>query len=221
MHMRRAVLAMGVALACTGTAAAEPAKALRPEEPAGPPPGEATAFEEPPPGSAEDQALWRAGVEASRQVTLVRLRASGLQWQARRTDVEGRLAALERSGGAGAERARELLARYRDAASRHYLAFTRQWPVDPTRGCSYQLMHLDGVVRSREHPRKAAQLRVVREELEDCAERARSAAQAMDASNVEMQKLLEEANGLLPPAAPAAPDPAAPGAAARPKGEPR
>jgi len=210
---------MGVALACTGAAGVEPASTGR-ETLAGPQ-GEATAFEEPPPGSAEDQALWRAGVEASRQVTLVRLRAGSLQWQARRSDAEGRLAALERSGGAGAERARELLARYREAASRHYLALTRRWPVDPTRGCGYQVMHLDGVVRSREHPRKAAQLRVVREELEECVERARSAAEAMAASNAELERLLEEANGVLLPGAPVAPDPGAPGAAAQPKGESR
>lgn len=158
---------------------------------------------EPPPGSAEDQALWRAGAKVSDQVTLSRLEANKLQWRARQGRYETRLQDLQRKADdPKAQRAGELLARYREVVVDSYVLLTRQWPVDPTRGCRYQVMHLEGVMGAEDHRRKKSQLGIVREELEDCVERGRPAVEAMAAANGQLQRLLAEADGLLPPLAP-------------------
>jgi hypothetical protein len=156
---------------------------------------------EPPAGSPEDQALFRDGLEASKQVTLVRLEARRLQWRARERSYERRLETLKDAGESRSRRAGELLARYRDVVPRHYQTLVRQWPVDPTRGCSYQVLHLGGVMAS-DGPRKARQLLIVRGELEDCVGRARPAILVMADLNAQVQALLAEAEGLLPPVAP-------------------
>jgi hypothetical protein len=54
-------------------------------------------------------------------------------------------------------------------------------------------------------PRKAAQLAIVRADLEDCVARARPAVQAMEASNRQVQAVLGEAESLLLPIAPVVP----------------
>jgi hypothetical protein len=163
----------------------------------------AREWTEPPAGSPEDRALYRAGLEATEAVTLSRLEARKLQWRAREWSYESRLEALAEAEVAGSKLAAELLARYRDVVPRHYLTLIRQWPVDPTRGCSYQVMHLGGVMGS-DGPRKAKQLAIVREELEECVEKAQRATLVMADLNARMQGLLAEAEGLLPPVAPAA-----------------
>jgi hypothetical protein len=157
---------------------------------------------EPPAGAPEDRALYRAGLEATKAVTLSRLEARKLQWRAREWSYESRLEGLGEAGGPSSKLAVELLARYRDVVPRHYVTLIRQWPVDPTRGCSYQVMHLGGVMGS-DGPRKAKQLAVVREELEECVEKAQRASLVMTDLNARMQGLLAEADGLLPPIAPA------------------
>jgi hypothetical protein len=163
----------------------------------------AREWTEPPAGSPEDRELYRAGLEATKAVTLSRLEARKLQWRAREWSYESRLEGLGEAGGPSSKLAVELLARYRDVVPRHYVTLIRQWPVDPTRGCSYQVMHLGGVMGS-DGPRKAKQLAVVREELEECVEKAQRASLVMTDLNARMQALLAEADGLLPPVAPAA-----------------
>jgi hypothetical protein len=154
----------------------------------------------PPPGSPEDQALWRAGLDVSRRVTLERLHANKMQWQLRQGRHEIRLEALAKKAGAPeARRATEILELYRRIAPHNHQTLTRQWPIDPTRGCQYQVMHLEGVLESPEHKRKASQLLVVREELRDCVDRALPAIEAMAASNKDMERLIVEAEAFLPP----------------------
>jgi hypothetical protein len=165
----------------------------------------AREWTEPPAGSPEDRALYRAGNDVTRQVTLVRLEARKLQWRARERRYESRLDALRQAAGdPRSERAGALLARWREVAPPHHATLMRQWPVDPTRGCSYHVLHLGGVMGS-DGPRKAAQLAVVRADLQGCVERARPAVQAMAAANAQLQAVCDDADALLPPIVPAAP----------------
>ncbi len=74
-----------------------------------------------------------------------------------------------------------------------------RWPVDPTRGCQYPALNLQGVMEAAETPRKASQLAVVREEATDCVDRARVSIQAMAESNGRLERVLAEADAALPP----------------------
>jgi hypothetical protein len=214
-----ASLAGLAALAAAATveprAPAEPAAAIDPE-PATTGVDYLAAWTEPPAGAPEDQALYRSGTDVTREVTLVRLEARRLQWRARERRYHGRLETLKQAADEPrSERAGELLARYREVLPAHYALLMRQWPVDPTRGCSYQVLHLGGVMGSA-GPRKAAQLAIVRSDLEDCVARAKPAVQAMAASNRQVQAILEEAEAFLPSIAPAAPSRAPAASGARP-----
>jgi hypothetical protein len=166
--------------------------------------------QKPPPGSAEDVALWRAGIEVSRSINLERLRANKMQWEHRQRKYDERLAALAREEGRPeGKKAAELLPRYNQAVAFNYVTMTRQWPVDPTRGCRYPVLHFEGVLRSGEHRKKATQLVVTREELQDCLDKARPALKVMADSNEALAGLVAEAEAILPALPVARPSPPA------------
>lgn len=166
-----------------------------------------------PPGSREDQELWKAADEVGRRIVLERYQANRMQWQARQKDYLKRLEAFGKGDGPAARRAAEILPAYRKALVHNHTTLTRQWPVDPSRGCQYPMANLAGVLHS-EHPRKASQLAVVREDVSECVEKARPAMQVMADSNAELRRLTAEIDAFLPPQPIAVPTP--PAAAPRP-----
>lgn len=197
-------------------AAVAPAPAAAPVAADEPDPGGAWEEQKPPPGSPEDVALWRAGIDVSKAINLARLQANKMQWEHRQRKYDERLVALAKEEGKPeANKAADLLPRYNAAVAHNYLTMTRQWPVDPTRGCRYPAMHFEGVLQSGEHKKKATQLLVTREELQDCLDRARPALQVMGDSNKELAALMAEADAILPPAPVAKPAAARPAEAAQ------
>jgi len=176
----------------SGPAAATPTAAV----------GDAPPSDElpPPPGSPEDQALWRAGGKVSEQIILERTLANKLQWQIRQGRYQERLAALAKQAPpSDSERVEALNRRFGQALAFNYATLTRQWPVDPTRGCRYQVLHLEGVLADLANPRRATQLLIVREELKDCVDRALPALKVMADSNLELRRVAEEVASALPP----------------------
>jgi hypothetical protein len=170
------------------------------------PPGTGSEEVAPPPGSPADQKLWSDATEAGRRIIVERYAANKMQWAARQGRHDERVAALaQQADGPGAKRAQELSPRLRTALVENYGILTRPWPVDPTRGCGYELLNLEGVMRSAEAPRKASQLRVVREETEECLEKATAAIRVMAASNEKLKAAMAEAEALLGPAPAATP----------------
>jgi len=205
------LVAAAAATAATPASAQGGAAAPAPRE-EGPATGSDDEPEQVPPGTAEDQALWKAGREIASRISLARIKANKMQWQARQARMLERLETLSRQGGApNAARAAALLERYRPAILHNYTTLTRQWPVDPTRGCGYAALNFEGMLYSSDHPRRANQLAMTREDLQDCVSRAEPAIRVMAASNEQLETLTAEAIAILPPlpvAAPKAPAPA-------------
>jgi len=200
-HATRALFVTLAALAATPSLGAEPAA----------PAGEGEAPEQLPPGSPEDQALWKAGQAVAPGIGRERVKANKLQWEARQARTLERLEALARQeGDPAAGKATELLPRYRAALASNHTTLTRQWPVDPTRGCGYAVMGFESILYSSDHRRRASQLSQAREDLQDCVARALPAIQVMADSNRDLQKVTAEVGAVLPPAPVARPRTAAP-----------
>ncbi len=204
MHPTLAALLASLALAAGPTT---PATDPEPATPA--PPGQGEEPVQVPPGSPEDQALWRAGQAVAPDIARARVQANKLQWEARRARTLERLEALAGAGqDPAARKAAELLPRYRAALAFNHLTLTRQWPVDPTRGCGYTLMAFESMLYSGDHRRRASQLTLAREDLQDCVARAAPALKVMVDSNRDLEKLTAEAQAVLPPPGVARPAPA-------------
>lgn len=207
MHATLAALLASLALA----ASPAPAPSADPEPPAPAPPGEGEEPAQAPPGSAEDQALWRAGQAVAPEIGRARVKANKLQWDARQARTLERLEALASAEQDPASRkAADLLPRYRAALAFNHHTLTRQWPVDPTRGCGYPVMAFESALYSGDHRRRASQLSLTREDLQDCVSRAQPALKVMVESNRDLEKLTAEAQAILPPPGVARPRPAAP-----------
>ncbi|MBI5070727.1 MAG: hypothetical protein HZB56_21095 [Deltaproteobacteria bacterium] len=199
MHATLAALLASLALAAGAT----------PADPA--PPGEGEDPVQVPPGSAEDQALWRAGQAVAPDIGRARLRANKLQWEARQARTLERLEALARAeADPAAKKAADLLPRYRAALAFNHQTLTRQWPVDPTRGCGYSVMAFESVLYSSDHRRRTSQLTAAREDLQDCVTRAAPAVKVMAESNRDLEALTAEVQAVLPPMGVARPKPATP-----------
>ncbi|MBI5069157.1 MAG: hypothetical protein HZB56_13050 [Deltaproteobacteria bacterium] len=178
----------------------ERAAAPQPE----PLPSEISGEQKPPPGSAEDQALWSDAAELTRRVHVSRAEATRLQWDARTDRFDERLGERARQASGGeAEKLLGLQKLYREALATNYLTLTRRWPVDPTRGCGYAMLHLGSAMREG----KAELLGPSRADVRACVARARPAVEVMEASNADVARVSAEAARLLgpAPAAPAAP----------------
>lgn len=197
-------------------AAAEPTPQAAPASPAAPAPVDdgpdalgAGQLTSPPPGSPEDVALWRTGIELSDTIVTERLAANKMQWQAITSRLTSRLEALAgKESDPAAAKAVELLARFRPILAFNLETLARRWPVDPTRGCRYPVMHFEGILQSPESKRRVTQLLVTREELQDCVDRARPALKVLMASNADLKAAIAEVEAFLPKVAPVRPLPA-------------
>lgn len=183
-----------VALLSLGAADATAPKASAPgQPPAAPPATQERDFDHPPPGtSPEDRGLWLAGYDASNHLLTLRSLATRLQLRAKQGAYEERLEVLARRGEAAAREAQALRDRLAVAWNESADLLTRQWPVDPTRGCRYALLTFDGVLLAKEYPRKAAQLAIAREELLDCVGRARGVVDVMAGANMRLEWVLND-----------------------------
>jgi hypothetical protein len=171
-------------------------------------------FDSPPPGSSEDQALWKTAHDLNNDVPLDRHKASRLQLRAKTERYDERLEALARQGSQGAEQAGSLRPKLEGAWTASSNLLLSQWPVDPTRVCRYPLLTFEGVMYSNASPRKAPQLDQTRQELRDCVSKAQSITRALVRSNGEFEQVLAVLDRELPPLVPTAGAPAP-----RPSGE--
>lgn len=163
---------------------------------AAPPQGTAYDFDAPPPGSAEDQALWKAAYEANNQVLVERSRASRLQTRATSGGFQARLEALAGKPGApeGAAGVRE---RFLSAWVENVGINTRQWPVDPTRACRNQALTFESAMRDDNPARRGASLPEARSNLKVCLDKARLVLSALMRSSDRFEASLAEADRLL------------------------
>jgi hypothetical protein len=175
-----------------------------------------------PPGSPSDQALWKTAVAANNEVVIVRAQASRIQWGAKRSGLDERLAALARQGPPEvARRAEELRQRLLDAWRQNVDYLTWRWPVDPTRACGYPLLNFATAMPDQGKDAEVL-LAAARADLQTCLDRALPAIRAMKESNERFARVVAEADAALAAARPGSPPgevagpsaPAAPGAAA-------
>lgn len=176
----------------------------------------------PPPGAPEDQALWQAGRDAGTRIRASRAEASRLQRATRTAKLVERLDAAAK--GKPAEEATAIQALRRkliDQWKENYGIMARRWPVEPTRGCSYAVLHLETAMRAKAAGSTRADVGSARADLKTCTDRANVAIGGMTASNQTFSATLDEAvkrlGELEPrPAGAAAPARPAADAAARP-----
>ncbi len=209
-------MALAVALAMLLGAGGPAPPAATAAEPRGPATAEARDYDKPPPGSPADRALWQAAHDLSNDILVARATATRLQHQAK---TRGYLEALEDPGkrvALPAELADDLTRRLSEEWAESMELLTAQWPVDPIRGCRYDLLNFEGVMFSDESPRKASQLDDTRKALSVCVARGTGPLRALQRSNEELRATLVAVERALAsarasaapgagPAAPAAP----------------
>jgi hypothetical protein len=150
-----------------------------------------------PTGSPADVALWNRGLRASEAVVIERSQAGRLQQRVKSNRLQDRLdGAAARAAPEAAKPLRALRDRLLKSWIANYEIMTRQWPVDPTRVCWYQVMVFEGALAS---PSRAAQgdLGQARQELATCADRAELAVRALAESNRELAAAADEATRAL------------------------
>lgn len=175
---------------------------------AAPPQGTVYDLGSAPPGTAEDQALCKAARDANQQVFAERHRAVRLQTHARTGDYEARLEALAAKPDAP-EGVKPIRERLHSAWVENVGIQTRQWPVDPTRVCSYPLLNMESAMRGDTPARRSATLPEARTNLKACLGKARLVLSALTRSTDEFEAALAEADRLLAAARKPAADPAA------------
>ena len=151
----------------------------------------------PPPSTPADQALWRAGRFASESIVVERARAGTLQVKVRSNRLLERLEeAAEKAGPAERKSLTATREKLLAAWQRDYQVLSRQWPVDPTRGCGYPLLTFDSALRAPPGTDPVA-LATARGELRGCVEKARGAVKELSEKNKALATALEEANRAL------------------------
>jgi hypothetical protein len=148
----------------------------------------------PPPGSPEDQALWRAGLEVTNEVQIERSRATRLQLVLANLRYVDRLRTLQARGGETGERAKEVEKRVNDAHAAQFGVLTARWPVDTFRVCGYPAMEFGSSLSGRTDPVELARERTL---LTGCIEQTRAALKLMKGANDALETAMKGAEALV------------------------
>ena len=161
-------------------------------------------FAKPPPGSAADQALWKAAREVDNAIPMARAESAKLQWRVKQGQYNERLDRLEKDGPPEkARKARQAGEKVIAARDRNYEILSRRWPVDPTRVCSYALLDFSSALTSGTRPADRALQDETRKRLQDCVDKARLILKSVEGSNKELGAALAALEAELPPLVPA------------------
>lgn len=173
-------------------------------EPAQEPALQDDAFAKPPPGSAADQALWRAARHVDNAIPLSRGEAARLQWRVQQGQFNERLAQLEKQGPPEkAARARKAGEEVIAARDRNREIMIRRWPVDPTRVCSYPLLDFSSaLLAGSSRPADKALQDETRKRLQECVDKAEVILRSIGGSNKELAAALATLEAELPPGIP-------------------
>lgn len=186
-------VALILALSPAGARPAPGATTVAPDAPAGPPGQDASS---PPPGSPEDLALWKSGLDASSAVQVERGRATRLQVVLANLRYTERLQALADRGGEAGEGATALARKLAEAFAVQFGVLTARWPVDTYRVCSYPTMEFGSALASakKTEPADVARHRAM---LVGCVEQAQASANLMRQGNDALEAAMREAAAAL------------------------
>lgn len=183
------------------------------------------AVRTPPSGSPQDVELWRRGDEVTLRMWEERALARRLQAKGKGEALLARLAtAAAASPHEEAEQLNRVRTRLKTRWDENVELYASQWPVDPTRGCSYAHLYFDSSMRLPDGPSKRGELGAARADLRGCVDRAGVPAAAMHRANHELEEALREARKALKAAdargIPTWPAPVDPGGAPTPAAAP-
>ena len=191
----RITLAMAIALASPASAEEPAASGVQPEAVADPEPGPVKA----PPGTKEDQALWRASGDLGNQLTSLRWTASGMHWRIRTEDLPGRIDAAAKADPSASDRLGELRTALVAAQVESYADLTEKWPIDPTRACQYPRSMLGAAMEASVTRDNRAQLGQSRDAAERCVDLARKTLARVKRSTDALGRAIDAAENALPP----------------------
>ncbi|MBL0278057.1 MAG: hypothetical protein IPQ24_18640 [Anaeromyxobacter sp.] len=151
-----------------------------------------------PTGSPQDVELWRRGDEVTLRMWEERALARRLQAKGKGEALLARLAtAAAASPHEEAEQLTRVRTRLKTRWDENVELYASQWPVDPTRGCSYAHLYFDTSMRLPDGPSKRGELGAARADLQGCVDRAGVPAAAMHRANHELEEALREARKAL------------------------
>jgi hypothetical protein len=169
---------------------------------------------DPPPGSAADLALWRAGRQVTFDAHESKTEAGRLQHLVRGQRLVDRLG--EAAKGRSPEEADRLTALQKKVNAlwhENYVVMSRRWPVSATRGCEYQRVGFESALRAAADGAKRNDLKSARNDLQTCIDRLGVPVEAMRRSNITLAAAVAEAEQALAAVQP--PRPVAKGAAGK------
>ncbi|HEY6100828.1 MAG TPA: hypothetical protein VIW03_15430, partial [Anaeromyxobacter sp.] len=176
----------------------------------------------PPPGTSEDQSLWKAGLEITNAIQIERARATRLQMVLANLRYADRLRILAGRDGEDGERAGRLEKRLHGAHAVQFSTLTARWPIDTYRGCGYPTMEFGSMLSHGKAERD--DLDRHRALLRGCVEQAREAVKLMKESNDGLASAMMDADAALAAAGLGSPTAGlatgAPAAAAKPAAKP-
>jgi hypothetical protein len=160
----------------------------------------------PPPGTPEDQALWKDAVRINNEILVERSSAVQVQWKANNGAYDRRLEDLASKEGPTSAAA-ALRSRLREDWGAANEVLSQPWPVDPTRACRYEVLHLESSMLSK----VPADLPEARRNLRACLEKARLVLNRIVPATRKLDETLAQADKLLGGAPPSTPAAAPPG----------
>lgn len=153
---------------------------------------------DPPPGSATDLTLWRAGRQVTFDAHASKTEAGRLQHLVRGQRLVDRLGEAAKSRPSEeAGRLTDLQKKVNTLWHENYTVMNRRWPVNATRGCSYKWFSFDSALRAAGAGAKRHDLVATREDLRTCIDRLGVAVKAMQQSNTALAAAVAEAGQAL------------------------
>ena len=192
-----------MAAALSAAPAAAPAAPAAPQSVTSP----GRNFDEPPAGSADEQALWRRAYETNNRMVVDRTVATRLQLRAKQ--LTERVKALGGSGELAPDRAKALEADVLEAWNANLAVIQQPWPIDPIRACRYPWLHLDSAMQIGAAKEREEEVADTRKALEACLRRADAVLAKLGQSNRHLEHEVAEAEAALARLGPAAVAPAA------------
>jgi hypothetical protein len=154
-----------------------------------------------PAGSPEDQALWKATGDVGNELTSLRFTGNALHWKIKTDDLHARLQGAAKADPAAAKRLDEIRKQLAAAQAASYADLAGKWPIDPTRACQYDQMHLGSAIEVAATRGDQAQLGPARAAATRCLELGKATLVRVKRSTEELARAVTAAEDALAAAA--------------------
>jgi hypothetical protein len=152
-----------------------------------------------PPGSPEDQRLWKDSGDLGNRLTSARYVGASLHWKIKAEDLHARLEAAARAQPAQASRLEEIRKAMLYAQTESYADLAGRWPIDKTRACQYQRGIFGSSLEAATDRDNRGQLAQARDATTRCLEIGLSTLARVQRTNDELARAIEVAEKALAP----------------------